>query len=142
MLSGRKFFVPDAHTADYAIVAARTSEGEDAREGITLFVVPMKQGGVSVTSHATMALEKQSQVDFDEVLVSADAVLGSVDGGWSALERALERAATAKGLEMVGGRRSGVGDDVGVFEGQGAVRASCRHVPGVAAPLREHGYRR
>ena len=103
VLSGRKFFVPDAHAADYAIVAARTSEGEDAREGITLFVVPMKQGGVSVTPHATMALEKQSQVDFDEVRVSADAVLGSVGGGWPALERALERAATAKGLEMVGG---------------------------------------
>ena len=103
VLSGRKFFVPDAHAADYAIVAARTSEGEDAREGITLFVVPMKQGGVSVTPHSTMALEKQAQVDFYEVRVSADAVLGSVGRGWSALERALERAATAKALEMVGG---------------------------------------
>ena len=33
VLSGRKLFVPDAHVADYAIVAARTSEGTDAREG-------------------------------------------------------------------------------------------------------------
>ena len=103
VLSGRKFFVPDAHVADYAIVAARTSEGADAWDGITLFVVPMKKGGVVVTSHATMALEKQAQVEFDEVRVGVDSVVGAVDKGWPALEGAIARAATAKGLEMVGG---------------------------------------
>ena len=56
VLSGRKLFVPDAHVADYAIVAARTSEGTDAREGITLFLTPLKTEGVVVTPHATMAL--------------------------------------------------------------------------------------
>lgn len=103
VLTGRKFFVPDGHVADYAIVAARTSEGSDAREGITLFVVPMKESGVSVSPHSTMAMEKQSQVEFDGVRVSADSVLGTVDGGWPVLKRVLDRAATAKGLEMVGG---------------------------------------
>ena len=33
VLSGRKLFVPDAHVADYAIVAARTSEGADGKRG-------------------------------------------------------------------------------------------------------------
>ena len=103
VLSGRKLFVPDANVADYAIVAARTSEGADAREGITLFLAPLGSEGVVVTPHATMALEKQAQVDFNDVRVSADSTLGTVDQGWPALERALQRAATAKGLEMVGG---------------------------------------
>ena len=48
-------------------------------------------------------MERQAQVDFNEVRVSADSTLGAVNGGWPALERALQRAATAKGLEMVGG---------------------------------------
>ncbi len=103
VLSGRKFFMPDAHVADYAIVAARTSAGSDGREGITLFVVPMEEKGIVVSPHATMTLEKQSQVDFDGVRISADSVLGEIGEGWPVLERALERAATAKGLEMVGG---------------------------------------
>ena len=72
-------------------------------KGITLFLTPLKTEGVVVTPHATMALERQAQVDFNEVRVSADSTLGAVDEGWPALERALQRAATAKGLEMVGG---------------------------------------
>ena len=102
-LSGRKLFVPDAHIADYVIVAARTSEGAEATGGITLFVVPMKEEGISVTPHRTMALEKQSRLEFNEVRLPANSVLGTVDEGWPALQRALQRAATAKGLEMVGG---------------------------------------
>ena len=47
VLSGRKLFVPDAHVADYAIVAARTSEDADAREGITLFLTPCRPMGLS-----------------------------------------------------------------------------------------------
>ena len=43
-------------------------------------------------------------MDFNDVRVSCRLdVWGAVDEGWPALERALQRAATAKGLEMVGG---------------------------------------
>ena len=103
VLSGRKLFVPDAHVADYVIVAARTSEGADATEGITLFVVPMNEKGITVTPHRTMALEKQSRLEFDGVRLPANSALETVDEGWPALQRTLQRAATAKGLEMVGG---------------------------------------
>ena len=44
-LSGRKLFVPDAHVADYVIVAARTSERLDPRNGITLFLTPLDSRG-------------------------------------------------------------------------------------------------
>ena len=103
VLSGHKMFVPDAQVADSAIVAAHTSEGTDPRDGITLFLVPLRDGEVYVTPHSTMALEKQAQMDFHRIRVPSDAVLGTVDEGWPVLERALERAATAKGMEMVGG---------------------------------------
>ena len=103
VLSGSKLFVPDAHASDYAIVAARTSAGSGAEQGITLFLTPLSADGITVTPHATMALEKQARVDFSNVLVTADSVIGAVDEGWPVLERTLQRAATAKGLEMVGG---------------------------------------
>ena len=102
-LNGRKMFVPDAQVADYAIVAARSYESLDARNGITLLLIPLSTEGITVTPHTTMALEKQAQVEFNEVRVPTDAVVGPVDNGWPTLERALQRAATAKGMEMVGG---------------------------------------
>ena len=140
-LNGRKMFVPDAHVADYAIVAARTSERLDPRKGITLFLTPVGAEGVVVTPHATMALEKQAQVDFNEVRVSADAVLGTVDKGWPVLERALQRAATGKGLEMVGGAEAVLEMTLDYLKDRVAVRTSRGDVSGVAAPLREHGHR-
>ena len=141
VLSGRKLFVPDAHVADYAIVAARTSEGTDAREGITLLLTPLKTEGVVVTPHATMALEKQAQVDFNEVRVSADSTLGAVDGGWPALERALQRAATAKGLEMVGGAEAVLDMTLDYLKDRVQFGRPVGTFPGVAAPLRQHGHR-
>ena len=102
-LSGRKLLVPDAHVTDYAIVAARSSERLDPRNGITVFLVPMDAEGVSVTSHSTMGLEKSAVVEFDGVRLPDDAAMGEWDYGWPLVERALERAAAAKSLEMVGG---------------------------------------
>ena len=39
LLSGEKFFVPDAHVADQIVVVARTGQGAAAEDGISLFVV-------------------------------------------------------------------------------------------------------
>ena len=50
-LNGRKMFVPDAHVANYAIVAARTSLRLDPKNGITLFLVPLDAEGVSIAPH-------------------------------------------------------------------------------------------
>ena len=44
-LSGTKLFVPDAHTADAIVVAARTDTGTSA-DGIALFLVPKGMRGL------------------------------------------------------------------------------------------------
>src|SRR3970040_1261181 len=48
-LSGTKLFVHDAHTADAIVVAARTSSGKTAEDGITLFLLPRGTAGLEVT---------------------------------------------------------------------------------------------
>jgi alkylation response protein AidB-like acyl-CoA dehydrogenase len=101
-LSGTKLFVPDAHTADAVVVAART--GKPGAEGITLFLVPKGAKGLTVTLLPTMdQTRKLCEVTLQDVSLGADARLGEVGSGWKALSRVLDRATVALCAEMCGG---------------------------------------
>ena len=103
VISGTKLFVPDAHVSDVMLLAARTSRTDDARTGITTFLVPTDSRGIKTTLLHTLASDKQCEVVFNGVKVPTNGRLGEMDGGWALLERALERAAAAKCMEMLGG---------------------------------------
>ncbi|MBI4336792.1 MAG: acyl-CoA/acyl-ACP dehydrogenase [Chloroflexi bacterium] len=103
VINGTKLFVPNASVADYLLVAARTRQGQDPKQGITCFIVPAKAQGVSQTLLKTIASDRQSEVTFKNVTVPASAVLGQVDGGWAVVERAIDRASAATCCLMVGG---------------------------------------
>jgi alkylation response protein AidB-like acyl-CoA dehydrogenase len=101
-LDGVKLFVPDAESADYMVVAARTrGEGE---EGISLFLIKGRPKGVSVTPLKTLDMTRRwNEVRFDGVELGADALMGAPDKGWPPLKRAIEWATAALCAEMVGG---------------------------------------
>ena len=101
-LSGTKLFVPDAHSADYIVVAARTrGEGE---EGITLFLVKGRPQGMTVKPLDTLDLTRRwDEVHFENVQLGPDAVMGAPDKAWPHLKRALDWATAALCAEMVGG---------------------------------------
>ena len=103
-LSGTKLFVHDAHTADAIVVAARTSSGKTAEDGITLFLLPKGTPGLQVTLLPTMdQTRKLCDVTLTNVTVGAEAVMGEVGGGWQPLSRVLDRATVALCAEMCGG---------------------------------------
>jgi acyl-CoA dehydrogenase len=102
-LSGKKTFVLDGHIADKLIVAARTSGDQGARAGITLFIVDSAAAGVSVTRTLMADSRNAANVVLDGVSVSADAVLGTVDGGADVLDPALDIARIGLAAEMLGG---------------------------------------
>ena len=102
-LSGTKLFVPDAHTADAIVVAARTGTGT-SEDGIALFLVPKGARGLEVRLLPTMdQTRKLCEVTLKGVTVSADARLGAAGAGGRALGRVLDRAAVALCAEMCGG---------------------------------------
>ena len=104
VLSGTKRFVLDAHVADTIVVAARTSEGSDPTEGVTLFLVDAGASGMSIRQLKTMDMTRRlCDVTFENVKLDADAVLGDVDRGWPKLERAMQRATGLLAAECVGG---------------------------------------
>ncbi len=101
-LDGVKLFVPDAEGADYTVVAARTrGDGED---GISLFLVKGRPKGMTVTQLKTLDMTRRwSEVRFEGVELSADALMGAPHKAWPALKRALEWATGALCAEMIGG---------------------------------------
>lgn len=104
VLSGTKFFVPDAHVADLIVVAARSRDGTTMEDGVSLFVVPRSAGGLGVRLlPAVDDTRKQCEVVLDNVAVPETALLGELHGGWPALLRVIDRAAVALSAEMCGG---------------------------------------
>ena len=139
VIDGTKLFVPDAHAADYLIVAART--GETERE-VTLFVVPSGAEGITQTPLKTIASDRQSEVVLENVRVPRSAVLGEVNGGWPTVERVLQWGAAGK-LRRDGGRQpASARHDRRLREAAHPVWAAHRQLPGGPAPLRRHGDRR
>ena len=101
-LEGVKLYVPDAGVADHLVIAART--GGDGEDGISLFLVSGRPAGLSVSRLETLDTTRPwYEVRLDGVELPADAVLGTVGGGWAPLQRTLERGAAALCAEMVGG---------------------------------------
>jgi alkylation response protein AidB-like acyl-CoA dehydrogenase len=102
-LSGTKLFVPDAHTADAIVVAARTAVDESER-GVSLFLVPKTSRGLDVKLLPTMdQTRKLCEVTLKDVTVGRDALLGSAGDGWRPLARVLDQATVALCAEMCGG---------------------------------------
>lgn len=101
-LSGAKAFVVDGHTADLLIVAARTGGSAGERNGLTLFLVDPKSKGLAVERTAMVDSHNAARIEFDNVEVNADSVLGEVDQGAALLEGVLNIGRGAVASEMVG----------------------------------------
>jgi alkylation response protein AidB-like acyl-CoA dehydrogenase len=99
-LTGSKTAVPDGDVADFAIVAARTSPGTDAR-GLSLFLVELAGAGVTRTTIETIDPSRSHAI-----LEFAGAVaepLGDAGDGWRIVEAVLDRAAVLTAFEQIGG---------------------------------------
>jgi len=100
--NGAKAFVVDGHTADLLIVAARTGGAAGERNGLTLFLVDPKTKGLAVERTAMVDSHNAARIEFDNVEVNADSVLGEVDQGYQLLEGVLNIGRGAVASEMVG----------------------------------------
>jgi alkylation response protein AidB-like acyl-CoA dehydrogenase len=103
-VSGTKLFVLDAHVADALVVVARTREGKNPEDGVSLFLIPANASGVSVKALPTMDQTRTlSEVKLTDVAAPSSALLGAKDAGWTPLARVIQRATVALCAEMCGG---------------------------------------
>ncbi|MEM8925368.1 MAG: acyl-CoA dehydrogenase family protein [Actinomycetota bacterium] len=83
VVTGQKVWTSGAHHSQYAILLARTDPTLPKHRGITMFVLPVEQPGVTVRPLVQMTGEAEfNEVFLDEARIPADWVVGEVNGGW------------------------------------------------------------
>ena len=101
-LNGTKAFVLDGHVADTLIVAARTTGADGDHDGITLFLVDAKAGGVASTRTSMVDSRNAANVVLTDVHVDGADVLGTVGEGGKLLDRILDAGRACLAAEMLG----------------------------------------
>ena len=79
ILDGQKTWTTSAHFAEWYWVGARTDTEAPKHAGITLFLVPLDQPGITINAIWTMGDERTNEVFLDEVLVLRRVRRGKVD---------------------------------------------------------------
>ena len=113
VLDGTWRYVPDGHTAEILIVAAR-EEGSVGTAGISLFVVPAD--GVEIEREWLPTMDqtrKQAQLRLSEISLPATALMGGSAGQmWPALAKVIDLATIAVAAEQVGGAQQALDSTV------------------------------
>lgn len=102
LLHGEKSWVPDASSADWIIVPARTSGDADDREGISLFLVPAGAPGLQRQDFRSPDHQHLAALHLQRVRVPASARIGPTGGGLVLLEAAVDHAIVARLAEACG----------------------------------------
>ena len=90
VVNGQKVWTSFATTADYGMLVARTDWDVPKHQGISFFMLPMKQPGIEcgrcTRSPASRNSTRSSSTD---ARVPAENLIGELNGGWAVLQTAL-----------------------------------------------------
>jgi len=90
VLNGQKTWTTSAHFAEWYWVGARTDSEAPKHHGITLFLVPLDQPGITINAIWTMGDERTNEVYLDDVFVPDDHVVGELNRGFQYISEALD----------------------------------------------------
>jgi alkylation response protein AidB-like acyl-CoA dehydrogenase len=102
VLNGHKSMVLHGGTASQLVVSARTSGGPVDTAGISLFLVDADAAGVTREDFPTVDGLRACEIDFKDVTVSADRLLGERDAGFAILQAVANDGILALSAEAVG----------------------------------------
>jgi alkylation response protein AidB-like acyl-CoA dehydrogenase len=84
LINGQKVWTSLAQYSDRCVLLTRTGPADSRHRGITAFFVDMDTPGITVRPLEMMNGDLEfAEVFFDDVVVSADRMLGEPNGGWS-----------------------------------------------------------
>ena len=102
VLNGYKSVVMNGPSANKILVSARTSGSQLEENGLTLFIVDADSNGLNKTNYKTVDGRRASDISLENVTVSKDDVVGSIDFGFEILDSAIDNAILAISAEAVG----------------------------------------
>ena len=102
VINGFKSVVFGASMATHVIISARTSGDQRSKSGITLFMVDIKSEGITLQNYPTIDEYRASEVVIENLKVSKDNILGSIDSSYEAIEEQIDLSTIAVCSEAVG----------------------------------------
>ena len=102
VINGKKSMVLNAESADKIIVVTRTSGSQVDENGISLFIVDASCEGVEKQNFPTVDGLRASEITFEDVKVSSEALVGEKDKGFKILQAVVNDAILALSAEAVG----------------------------------------
>jgi len=89
LLYGTKIYSLTTQFAQYGLAATRTRGGMSKYDGITLFLVPLRERGVGIRPLWNISDERFNEVVLDGAWVSPDNIVGPLHGAWELINTAL-----------------------------------------------------
>ena len=89
VINGQKMFTSGAELADYVLAIVRTDPDAPKHKGLTLFLVPLKQGGVEIHPVHTFMDERTNATFYSDVRIPDRYRLGDVNAGVRVMAAAL-----------------------------------------------------
>jgi 3-oxocholest-4-en-26-oyl-CoA dehydrogenase alpha subunit len=90
VLNGQKTWTTSAHFAEWYWVGARTDPEAAKHAGITLFLVPLDQPGITINAIWTMGDERTNEVFLNDVFVPNEYIVGELNRGFQYISEALD----------------------------------------------------
>lgn len=101
-LTGRKDTIIAAPWATHVIIAARSSGQPGEANGLSLFLVPLTMPGLALSAYPTIDGKRAADLEFTDLYVTADMLIGPVHNALPLLEGARDAAIAAQCAEACG----------------------------------------
>ena len=102
VLSGKKVHVLDGNIAHKILVVARTDGAPGDKDGLSVFMVERDSEGLTFSNTRNVDNHIAADIQFDEVRVGPDSLLGEAGKSWPQLDKALDIGAVCSSSEMLG----------------------------------------
>ena len=102
VINGFKSVVMNGPSANKIIISARTSGKQLENNGISLFLVDSDIEGLTKSDYKTVDGRKASDINLENVIVSKNCLIGSLNEGFDILDEAIDRSILAISAEAVG----------------------------------------
>jgi alkylation response protein AidB-like acyl-CoA dehydrogenase len=102
VIDGSKSAVLHGAQAEYLIVSARSAGTNNDAKGISLFIIPADSAGISIRDARSNDGMRMAAIDFKQVKITAESLLGVEGEGWSLLEAATDHGVALLCAEALG----------------------------------------
>ena len=89
LIKGQKIYTSTAGFSTHVWLAVRTDSAQPRHGGISVFVVPLNTPGIVIQPMIGLNGHRSNVVFYDDVKLSADALVGEENGGWKIITEAL-----------------------------------------------------